>query len=157
MRREDREIKSLEDIYDVLERCDVIRIAMNAGDAPYVVPMTFGCNMEGGKIVIYFHSAGEGRKNDLLAKDPRVCVEADLYYQVEELGQGGITAYFESVIGTGRVEPLTEKADKVSGLKYILLHYKKSGFPVTSCSGLEHVSVFRIELDEVSGKHNIKN
>lgn len=155
MRRDDREVIGIEAIYDILRRCDTIRVAMNAGDYPYVIPMTFGCELKDGKIIIYFHSAGAGRKWDILMKDPKVCVEADKYYQVKKQDNGDITAIYESVIGTGKAELLTEQKDKVYALKVMLDQYKESGFPVTSCKGLPKVEVFRIVLDEVSGKHNL--
>lgn len=155
MRRDDREVCGKEQIYDILSRCDTIRVGMNDGDYPYIIPMTFGCELKDGKIVIYFHSAGDGKKWEILNRDNRVCVEADLYYQVAKRENGDITAVYESVIGTGKAELLTEQPDKVAALKIMLDHYKESGFPVTSCKGLPKVEVFRIVLDNVSGKANL--
>lgn len=155
MRRYEREVINTEEIFDILLRCDTVRVAMNGGDYPYVIPMTFGCELVDGKIVIYFHSAGAGRKWEILNKDPHVCVEADLYYKVKKCDDGSITAVYESVIGTGIAERLTEQQSKVNALKCMLSHYKESGFPVTSCKGLANVEVFRIVLTEVSGKHNL--
>ena len=155
MRRADRMVESPEAIFDILSRCDTVRLGLNGGEYPYVVPMTFGAAVENGKITVYIHCAGQGRKWDILASDPRVCVEADLYYKVEKTEGGEITARYESVIGTGRAERLTEQRDKVEALKIILGHYKESGFPVTSCKGLSRVEVFRIVLDEVCGKRNL--
>ena len=155
MRRDERAVSDILQIQDILQRCDTVRIGMNGGEFPYVVPMTFGSAIEDGKIVVYIHSAGEGRKWEILAKDPRVCVEADLYYKVAKKENGEITAVYESVIGTGIAERLTAQADKVAALKIMLAHYKESGFPVTSCHGLGRVECFRIVLDEVSGKRNL--
>ncbi len=154
MRRTEREVTSIDSIFDILSRCTVIRIAMNDETSPYIIPMTFGPEFTDGKIVVYFHSALEGRKNELLAKNPNVTVEADLYYRTEETGMG-ITAKYESVIGHGKAERLTETKEKVHGLKIILDHYSRSGFPVESCKGLSKCDVFKVVLDEVSGKHNI--
>ena len=155
MRRDEREISDKSRIIDVLNRCDTIRLGMNGGGYPYVIPMTFGCEMVGDEIIIYFHSAGGGRKWDILNADPRVCVEADLYYQVKRLEGGDITAVYESVIGTGDAERITDQTEKVRILKNILGHYKEGGFPVTSCSGLQKVEVFRVVLKEVCGKANL--
>lgn len=155
MRRDEREVSSIEEIYDILSRCDTIRVGLNGDGYPYIVPMTFGSELKDGKIIIYFHSAGAGRKWDVLNRDPRVCVEADLYYQVKMRDNGDITAVYESVIGTGDAELLIEQKDKVEALKIMLEHYKESGFPVTSCKGLPKVEVFRVILNEVSGKHNL--
>lgn len=155
MRREDREVSDISLIYDILRRCDTIRIGMNDGGYPYIIPMTFGCEIKDGKIVIYFHSAGAGKKYDILLRDPRVCIEADLYYKVEKTEDGGVTARYESVIGCGKAVRVTEQKEKVYILKNMLEHYKESGFPVTSCKGLPAVEVFSVVLDTVSGKRNL--
>jgi len=155
MRRSDREITDINHIFDILNRCDTINLGMNGGTCPYVIPMTFGCAIENGKIVVYFHSALGGRKWDILNRDPNVCVEAHLYYKTVKEENGGLTAKYESVIGTGVAQMIEEKSEKVSSLKVMLDHYKESGFPAESCKGLPHCAVFRVVLDEVSGKHNL--
>ena len=155
MRLDNRAVSDLEEIHDILTRCDTIRVGMNDGIYPYVIPMTFGSEIKDGKIIIYFHSAGAGKKWDILNSDPHVCVEADLYYKVIKRESGDITANYESVIGTGTAERLTEQAEKVYALKCMLAHYKESGFPVTSCKGLQRVEVFRIILENVTGKRNL--
>jgi uncharacterized protein len=110
----DREVKSIDNIYDILSRCKIIRIAMNDSEVPYVVPMNFGLERDGDRIIIYFHSAVEGHKTELLKKDNRVFIEADLYYKVEET-MGEITQRYESVMGCGTAEQLKKAEDKVSG------------------------------------------
>ncbi len=155
MRRTEREVNDISSIYDILSRCNVIHIAINDNPCPYIIPMTFGPELEDGKIIIYFHSALEGKKNDLIALDNHVSVEAALYYRTEETGMG-ITAKYESVIGTGRAEKLVETKEKVHGLKVILDHYSRSGFPVESCKGLSKCDVYRVVLETITGKHNIE-
>ena len=154
MRRDDRAVTDTAEIFDILTRCDTISLGLNGGEYPYVIPMTFGCSYEDGKITVFIHCAGEGRKIDILEKDPKVCVEAHLYYKVEKEG-GGITAKYESVIGTGSAERVTGQADKVAAFKVMLAHYNNTGFPVTSCTGLQRAEIFRITLDDVSGKRNL--
>lgn len=154
MRRKDREVNDLNEIYDILCRCDTINLGMNGGVAPYVIPMTFACSLDDGKITVYFHSALGGRKWDILNTDPNVCVEAHLYYKTVET-DGGITAKYESVIGTGVAEMIEDKDEKVAAFKYMLEHYKHGGFPAESCKGLPNCAVFKVVLEEVSGKHNL--
>lgn len=154
MRRSDREVSDINRIYDILSRCDTINLGMNGGVAPYVIPMTFGCAIEEGKIVVYFHSALGGRKWDILNNDPNVCVEAHLYYKTVKENDK-ITAKYESVIGTGKAVKVEDQKDKVAAFKIMLEHYKESGFPAESCKGLPMCEVFKVVLDEVSGKHNL--
>jgi len=154
MRRTDREITDVNHIFDILSRCDTISLGMNGGDSPYIIPMTFGSAIEDGKIVVYFHSALAGRKWEILNSDPHVCVEAHLYYKTVKT-EGGITAKYESVIGTGVAERIEDTPAKVAAFKIMLDHYKESGFPAESCKGLPMCAVFKVVLDEVSGKHNL--
>lgn len=154
MRRKDREITDLNQIHDILRRCDTITLGMNGGAAPYVIPMTFASALEDGRITIYFHSALGGRKWEILNRDPNVCVEAHLYYKTVKEGDG-ITAKYESVIGTGKAEVVEDQAGKVAAFKHMLEHYKQSGFPAESCKGLPNCAVFKVVLTEVSGKHNL--
>lgn len=154
MRRSERAVENITEIYDILRRCTTITLGMNGGECPYVIPMTFGCELLDGQIVVYIHSAGDGRKWEILSRDPKVCVEAHLYYRVEPVG-GGITAKYESVIGTGEAVRLTEQADKIAAFKVMLAHYDSSGFPAASCKGLSRAEVFKIVLTEVCGKRNL--
>ena len=153
MRRSDREITDINEIYTMLERCTTINLGMYAEDYPYVIPMTFGCALENGRITVYFHCAGEGRKWDLLHRDARVCVEAHVYERIAQTG-GGITAMYDSVIGFGEARLVEGRENKVNAIKIMLAHYDSSGFPVTSCKGLPHVEVYRIELETVTGKRS---
>ena len=153
MRRTDREVKSIDNIYDILSRCKIIRVAMNDSEVPYVVPMNFGLERDGDRIIIYFHSAVEGHKTELLKKDNRVFIEADLYYKVEET-MGGITQRYESVMGCGTAEQLKKTEDKVHGLNLILNQYSNDK-PIEQCKGLSFCHVYRVVLDKVSGKQNL--
>lgn len=155
MRREDREITDINDIFDILNRCTTINLGMNDDEYPYIIPMTFGCGIENGKICIYFHCAGEGHKWELLHKDPRVCVEAHLYERVEMVGSNDITARYESVIGFGNAKQIETNEEKIHAMKIMLDHYNSSGFPVSSCIGMSRVKVYRIVLDRVTGKRNL--
>ena len=83
MRRKDREINNIDEIFDILNRCDTIRIGLHGEKYPYVVPVSFGAEMSGSKPVVYFHCARQGLKLDLLAKNPRVCVEGDIFIKTE--------------------------------------------------------------------------
>lgn len=154
MRRSERCVDDLDKIYDILFRCDTVTLGFNTEDAPYLIPMTFACNIEDGKIAIYFHCAQGGRKYEILSRDNRVSVEGHLYYKtVPE--NGGITAKYESVTGWGYAEKLETREDKIAAFKLMLDHYKQSGFPAESCKGLAACDVFRITMTEICGKHNL--
>ena len=71
MRRSDREIKDFDEIIEVINKCDVCRLAINDGDYPYIVPMNFGLNIEDGKVVLYFTAQARERSLNYLEKITR--------------------------------------------------------------------------------------
>ena len=106
MRRSDREITSLEDILAVMRRCEVCRLALNDGGWPYIVPLSFGMEESGDSLRLFFHSALEGRKTDLLGAGPRAAFEMDCSLRLEyDAGRGCCACYYESVMGRGRAHP----------------------------------------------------
>lgn len=153
MNRKEREITDWNEILDVLNRCEVLRVAMTDGETPYVVPVSFGPDTDGEMPVLYFHGAKRGMKLDFLRKNPKVCVEGDVHYGVAPTAHG-ITAHYESVIGFGTAEVVSGE-EKILGLKRILAHYGHPEHPVEQCRGLEQTEVVRITLNELTGKRNL--
>ncbi len=151
MRRKDREISDRQEIFNILLRCDTVRIGMTG---PYIVPVSFGADIADGKIVIYFHCAREGQKIDMLKEDNHVCIEADRFIRTEPTDHG-ITTRYESVIGRGTCELLQNENEIICGLKAITEHYGYPDYDLSHCRALEHVFVAKIVLDEITGKRNL--
>lgn len=155
MRRKDREVRDYAEVFDILRRCDTIRIGMCGDGAPYVVPVSFGVEKVDGKAVVYFHCAQAGMKIDVLRLNPKVCVEGDIFIRIEPTKQGGITARYESVIGFGVCEFVSEADEVLHGLRVLCDHYGYGDFPLDSCKGLQHLLVGKITLDSLTGKRNL--
>ena len=154
MRRKDREVENRAEIFDILNRCDTVRIAMHGNPYPYAVPVSFGMEIAGDKAVLYFHCAQQGMKADLLRANPFVCVEGDIFHKVETTAHG-ITARYESVIGFGKCQFLTDADEILHGLKVLTEHYGYHDYPLDWCMGLSHVLVGRIVLEKITGKRNL--
>lgn len=77
MRRKDREITDICAILELVSECKVCRLAMTDGGIPYIVPLNYGYEYADGALTFYFHSAKEGRKLEILKKNPAVCLELD--------------------------------------------------------------------------------
>lgn len=153
MKRKEREIKDFAAIVDVLRRCGAIRLGLRNGERPYVVPVSFGLEVEDGKAVVYFHGTPAGLKAACLEKDAHVCVEADIFYKVEPT-KIGITARYESVIGFGRATRV-EGEEKLHGLRTLLGHYGYDTYPLDRCRGLKNTVVYKVVVEELTGKHNL--
>ncbi len=154
MRRKDREVLELSEKFDILNRCDTVRIGMRGGEYPYVVPVSFGAEMADGKPVVYFHCARQGLKLDLLKADPRVCVEGDIFIRTETTDHG-ITTRYESVIGFGTFEIVTDMDEIIHGLRLLTEHYGYFNYSLERCRALEYLFVGKIILDEITGKRNL--
>ena len=62
MRRADREVTDVNEIIDIIDHCKVCHIAMMDGEWPYLLAMNFAYSYEDGQLIIYLHSAKEGKK-----------------------------------------------------------------------------------------------
>lgn len=152
MRRKDREVTDLNEIGSILTNAKVLRIAMNDGKAPYIVPVNFCFELEGEQLTLYFHGAAQGKKHDLIAKDPYVGFETDTGSLIPPSGGVACTASYayESVIGTGVAE-IAEEDEKPRILSLLMHHY---GIDNTNFSPaqIQAVTVYRIIAETYSAK-----
>lgn len=153
MRRTDREIKDTGEILEVLQKCETLSIGFSGKDYPYVVPVSFGIVRKERSVIIYFHGAKQGMKADMIALNPKVCVEGHVFHKVEPT-QMGITTRYESIIGFGIVEDVGED-ERIDGLQSIIGHYHYFDYPIEKCTGLSMTKVYKITLDKITGKRNL--
>ncbi len=73
MRKANQEITDAFVLEDILSKGQIIRVAMCDGGKPYLLPFNYGYR----KGIIYIHSATEGRKIDVLRKNPGVSFEVE--------------------------------------------------------------------------------
>ncbi|MCL2112141.1 MAG: pyridoxamine 5'-phosphate oxidase family protein [Clostridiales bacterium] len=155
MRRSDREIRDRQEIFDVLERCDVIRLGINTADYPYVVPMNFGMEADGDSLTIWLHCAREGLKLDNIKSDHRVGFEADCSHRLvvhEEASR--FTMEYESVMGRGDVHVCHDADEKRRGLAALMRHYAPGREFAIPGPAVDGVCVLRLDVVEITGKRN---
>lgn len=127
MRRHDREVTEAAQITAIMARCEVLRLALNTDTVPYILPVNFG--MEDDGMTLYIHGAKTGTKYDLLLRDNRASFEMDCTKGlVLDEQDHSCTMDYESVIGWGYMEELTEEADKKHALERIMGKYHTGGF-----------------------------
>ncbi len=132
MRRKDREITDLNEIRNILSEASVCRLGFydKEADEVYMVPMNFAWELCEGALTLYFHSAREGRKLDLLESRPRVSFELDCRHELvshETPCEYGFR--YACVMGTGEAALLTEPKEKARALS--LLMEQQTGKPIT--------------------------
>ena len=152
MRKSDREIKSKEEIIDIIKRCDVIRLAFNNGDYPYILPLNFGIEVKNDKVIFYLHSALEGTKVDIMKKDNRASFEMDTKHELQYYEEKGYcTMSYESIIGRGRIRILPED-EKMNALKKLMGHYHKSEDTYFNPAAISRTLVYSLEVEEMTAK-----
>ncbi len=149
MRRQDREVKNIEEIEKILSEAMVCRLALFDGEYPYIVPLCLGYDIDGGELVLYFHSAAKGKKIDLIKRNNHAAFEID---NLKEIVRGEIpctcTAVFESISGSGTVD-IINGIEKITGLNSIMKKYggadKENKYSEQS---LNSVVILKLTADE---------
>jgi nitroimidazol reductase NimA-like FMN-containing flavoprotein (pyridoxamine 5'-phosphate oxidase superfamily) len=151
MRRSDREITELATIQSIVQACTVCRVGLAVDSEPYVVPVSFGFDGES----VYFHTARDGRKIDMMTANPRVCVQFERGVElVEDKDEAcGWNIRYESVIGFGAVVELVDEPAKSRGLNQIMKHYSGRDWEFDQ-QRLEATRVWRVDLDILTGKRS---
>lgn len=153
MRRSDREVTGLGNILAVLDKCEVIRIGLCFENRPYIVPMNFGYEMKDGRVFIYMHSAREGKKIDMIARNDNVCFEADCGYQLLKSENAcRYTSKYQSVMGEGKMSILTDAGLKTAALDVIMKRYGFEGRPFYEPQALDAVAVLQLAVTALTGK-----
>jgi nitroimidazol reductase NimA-like FMN-containing flavoprotein (pyridoxamine 5'-phosphate oxidase superfamily) len=158
LRRMDREIKDEYLINLILDIATHINIAMADENEPYIVPINYIYDSE--QKNIYFHGAKEGKKIELLQKNPRVWGSAVIDHG---FGKGQCENMYASVVFSGNfsfVEDqesqlmiLRKQIDKQSGDKEEMktrldaMVSKDNPLFASTCFG-------RIKIDSLTGKRS---
>ena len=104
--------------------------------------------------VFYLHCAGEGRKLDLLRLDARVGFEMDGAHALKDGDVPCAYSYFyESVVGTGRVEFIDGAEEKARALERIMAQQTGEALPVSPAQA-RCVTVLRLRTEEFHCKKN---
>ena len=150
MRKAEREIKDKEELEQVIMKAEVCRLGMIDGDEPYVVPMNFGYR-DG---ALFFHCAREGRKLDILRRNPKVCFELEGDACLVR-GESACrwSSSFRSVIGWGRASIILDEASVRDGLEVLMDHYSPDQKDFDARS-LGLTAVIRVDVEHMTGKRS---
>jgi nitroimidazol reductase NimA-like FMN-containing flavoprotein (pyridoxamine 5'-phosphate oxidase superfamily) len=148
MRRKEKEITEIADIEKILKESQICRLAMVDGNKPYMVPMNFGYQDN----TMFFHSAMEGKKIDLIKKNPNICFEVD---QVINLKKSKFACdwgmEFKSVIGWGKAVLQNDPDEKIKGMNIIMAQYSGRTFEYSD-KMLEKTIVIKVIIEKITGK-----
>jgi nitroimidazol reductase NimA-like FMN-containing flavoprotein (pyridoxamine 5'-phosphate oxidase superfamily) len=149
MRRADKEINDRRQIDLIMKKANCCRIALVDGNNPYIIPVNFAVTNN----QLFFHSAKEGRKINILRNNNSVCFEIDTEGEIvkgEEACFWGMK--YVSVIGFGQAFFIEDNAGKRKALDILMEKYAgESGFSYADAE-LDKIIIINIRIDTISGK-----
>ena len=148
MRRADKEITSKAAIEGIISRSLVCRLALADENQPYIVPLCFGYKDNS----LYFHSAVQGKKIDIIKKNNRVCFEFDIDSEVIKADKAcEWSMQYKSVVGFGQASFLEDSESKRRALDIIMKQYsgESSTYPETK---LKHTVIIKVDIEQMTGK-----
>lgn len=155
MRRKDREVTDPMRIADIISRCTCCRIGFYDNGEVYIVPLNFGYAVKDNTYVFYFHGAKEGRKIELIDKNPNVGFEMDNHYALHTAEIAcGHSARFQSIIGNGLVSLVSEPEEKKLGLSLVMEHNTGKRDWNFDEKMFDAVSVFKLVVTKMSCKEH---
>lgn len=156
MRRSDRE-QSREFSLALMDRCTHGVAAISTGeDTPYCLPLSF-VRVEDH---LYFHCAKEGRKLDLLRRNPRMCITFVGDDEPAFVPPAMYTTYFESVIVTGTASEVSDDREKIAALealcRKVTPDHMGECFHQAIENSLAVTGIWRVDMDQIIGKAKLK-
>ena len=123
MRRRDREITDQNKIQDILNTCSYLHLGLSDDGMPYVVPLNYGLVKDeiDGHYIIYLHGAHEGRKLDIIKKNPNCCFTMERNvapFEGRMACQHGMV--YESIMGVGKVSIVDNPEEKMLALTALM-------------------------------------
>ncbi len=150
MRRSNKAVMEMSEIEGILRTGKVCQLALAADPVPYLVTLNYGYH-EG---ALYFHSAREGRKIDMMKINPSVGFSIALDLGLIEGEQAcDWSNRFRSVVGHGRIFFLESPEEKRHGLDVIMSQYAEGVFAYPD-KMLQATAVYKLVIAEMSAKQS---
>ncbi|AKL95052.1 putative flavin-nucleotide-binding protein [Clostridium aceticum] len=149
MRKNEKEVKDIAEIEEILRRADICRLGLCVDNIPYVIPMSFGYRNN----CLYLHSAKEGKKIDMMKANPKVCFEVEVGTKLVKKDMAcNWGMKFISIIGLGTARFIEERSDKKEALDIIMSQYSEDKSFQYSDEQIEAVTVIEVMITEMSCK-----
>ena len=153
MTKRERQVTDPAHITHILDTGKILHLGLAVNNEPYVVPMNYGYTLQNGKLVLYLHSAVQGKKLDMIRANPRVFFEIDtdlVPFEGEKPCQYGLA--YSSVMGRGTARIVEDVEEKKKAMS--ILMKTQTGRDFTFDEKLVGiVAVIRIDVSEYTAKH----
>lgn len=152
MRRRDKEITDRDAIESIIHKGEICRIALSSNNHPYIVPLIYGYRDQ----CLYFHSAPEGKKIEMILENNRVCFEIEYDTELvrgEDPCLWGMK--YKSVIGFGTATLIDDNPEKVQAMNIIMAHYAEKPKAAYSEDFLKPMLIIKVKIEQMTGKESI--
>lgn len=143
---------SIKEIENIIRSCKVCYVSMvDLAGKPYVVPMNFGYENN----ILYFHGYAEGKKIQILEKNPEVCIAFSTDEVLEWQNENVACSYFmkyKSVVVEGKVHFVHDLEEKKRILNIIMKHYTGRDDFSYNLPALKNVHVFYVPIEKATGR-----
>ncbi|MCJ7715795.1 MAG: pyridoxamine 5'-phosphate oxidase family protein [Anaerolineales bacterium] len=153
MRKKEKEIIDRNELDQIIHNSLICHLSCCLDNQPYLVPLSFGYDGD----AVYFHTALKGKKIEILAVNPQVCLgfEQEIELVTDPNLACNWTFHFRSVIAYGSAEKLTEPISRSKAINQIMLHYSDVDWEFSE-KDLSKTILWRVKLDEITGKKSLK-
>lgn len=154
MRRKDREVTDYSQITAIMDACDTCRLGLCENNTAYIVPLCFGYKLDADNhMTLYFHSAGEGRKLDIIRQNDSIAFEMDTAHVLFDSNHTacGYGMRYQCVMGTGTARLITGNDEKLAAFQHIMAHYTEQDLPYSEAA-LTAATIIEVEVDTLSCK-----
>ena len=150
MRREDREITDRATMDAILQRGNLMHLALCDQNVPFLVPVFYAYD----GTALYFHSAKRGSKIEILKRNNRVCFEISEALGVIPSDQAcNFEARHQTVIGHGLASFIEDQTAKIEVLDRIVAQFTSTAFTYPEAN-LRATAVIRIDISSLKGKRH---
>lgn len=149
----------LAEMEELLRRAEVGRLALSDENKPYVIPVNFA--YEDKKII--FHCALNGKKVDVLKKNPSCCFEVDKFMGEVSYHYDALCHLdYDSVLAFGKAYIENDEENKLHFFSLLHSKYKEFYRKPPSEGGLQFTKSYRtfsvahcvvIDVEELTGRH----
>ncbi|MEI8203488.1 MAG: pyridoxamine 5'-phosphate oxidase family protein [Bacteroidota bacterium] len=141
-----------EELNAVINACDVCYVSMvDQLHQPYVLPFNFAYDGE----YLYLHSGSKGKKMDILAQNPKVCIAFstahELFHQHERVACSWGMKY-KSVIVYGENHFIDDSHQKIDILNLMMKKYSGKDDYTYNDPAINNVTIFKITITNITGK-----
>ena len=151
--KRERQVTDPAQIRHILDTGKVLHLGLAVDNEPYVVPMNYGYTMEEGKLVLYLHSAVQGKKLDMIRANPKVFfeIECDLMpFEGRVPCQYGLV--YSSIMGRGKARIIENVSEKQAAMALLMKTQTGKDFSFEERL-VSIVAVIRIDAEEYTAKH----